>query len=371
MQDNGQGRSNPRVLPQRPNAGMNLAAASCAQMGRDAVTRCFQSNGGYQMQHVVAVLSNGTQGPIPRNVQQVKTGLCSLQGTIIACIFSAISNLRNTQTCPAVPEYIRLEQEAIELVSRLQQMCGNGPLPAPDMCHRSLFNNLKSCYTSAGLDGSLFSPNATAVSRTLGPSQIIGSIIGKDTKSADKFCRVKQQLYTCLNQKIERCPGASEILALSGYDVEAIRNGIDVVCHDVGIYLDGVKCFNNKTQEAAQCYNTMIQKVADLSAEQARINMPPGQYNSRYCQLRVQHMECDLSAWDSQCEKSVVGLKHEFECNLLPSSCKNDGMVQRRLQQTCAIARFQRQLRSGSSRSFKIASVAMTILSLVFGVFLL
>ena len=39
---------------------------------------CFvlQANGGFQMQYVLAILSNGTQGPMPRNLQQMSSNLC-------------------------------------------------------------------------------------------------------------------------------------------------------------------------------------------------------------------------------------------------------------------------------------------------------
>lgn len=45
--------------------------------------------------------------------------------------------------------------------------------------------------------------------------------------------RVKNQLFGCMKQTVEKCPGALELLALSGYDQEALRKGIDVLCHDV------------------------------------------------------------------------------------------------------------------------------------------
>jgi hypothetical protein len=79
--------------------------------------------------------------------------------------------------------------------------------------------------------------------------------------------------------------------------------------------------------------------------------------------LKVQLMECDIGVWKNKCSDSVAGLKNEFECNVLPSSCKNNRNLQNSLQQTCAIQKFARQLRSGSSKRFSLTSVMMTILS--------
>jgi len=87
--------------------------------------------------------------------------------------------------------------------------------------------------------------------------------------------------------------------------------------------------------------------------------------------LRVQHLDCDLVAWKKQCGREVIGLKNEFECNLLPVACKNDVAVHRRLQQTCAVEKFERQLRSGSQTRFSLSSVVMSVLSVLVVIFVL
>ena len=49
---------------------------TCAAAGRVAVATCFQNNGGFRMDVVIALLSNGTQGQLPANSNQVKENLC-------------------------------------------------------------------------------------------------------------------------------------------------------------------------------------------------------------------------------------------------------------------------------------------------------
>ena len=49
---------------------------TCAAAGRVAVATCFQNNGGFRMDIVIALLSNGTQGQLPANSAQLKDTLC-------------------------------------------------------------------------------------------------------------------------------------------------------------------------------------------------------------------------------------------------------------------------------------------------------
>lgn len=74
-------------------------------------------------------------------------------------------------------------------------------------------------------------------------------------------------------------------------------------------------------------------------------------------------MDCDIGAWRNQCQNKTVGLKNEFECNLLPTRCKNNPILQGRLQQTCAIPKFERHLRSGAERILSISGIVMAVLS--------
>ena len=84
-----------------------------------------------------------------------------------------------------------------------------------------------------------------------------------------------------------------------------------------------------------------------------------------FFRIRVQHLECDIAAWMKKCELDEVGLKNELECNLLPSRCRNDRAFKGRLQQTCSVASFQRQLRNSASSSRTFSAIFMTIITVV------
>ena len=96
------------------------------QAGRLAVSQCFQSNGGYNMMTVIALLSNGTQGQLPQNPDQMRQALCGSQRQIVACIFDNIRKFNGSQQCKSLSAFIRLEQETVGLMNSVQQMCGTG-----------------------------------------------------------------------------------------------------------------------------------------------------------------------------------------------------------------------------------------------------
>ncbi|KAK3577919.1 hypothetical protein CHS0354_015469 [Potamilus streckersoni] len=114
------------VCSQVPPAQNGQGQNACAQAGRNAVSRCFQSNGGFQMQNVIAVLSNGSQGSLPPNSDQVRKGICQGQSPIISCVFTSVNSLRTSDQCPSRNDFIRLEQETVGLITGLQTMCGSG-----------------------------------------------------------------------------------------------------------------------------------------------------------------------------------------------------------------------------------------------------
>ena len=72
--DTSQVNLNPGVQQNRP--GGVQQTLGCATTGRDTVAQCFLSNGGFQMQYVISLLSNGSQGQMPPNPSQMKRALC-------------------------------------------------------------------------------------------------------------------------------------------------------------------------------------------------------------------------------------------------------------------------------------------------------
>ena len=62
--------------PSQPGRPGPASTPTCATAGRSIVSQCFQSNGGFQMQYVINLLSNGTQGQRATNPTQMRRNLC-------------------------------------------------------------------------------------------------------------------------------------------------------------------------------------------------------------------------------------------------------------------------------------------------------
>ena len=75
---------------------------------------------------------------------------------------------------------------------------------------------------------------------------------------------------------------------------------------------------------------------------------------------------CDSEAWGNKCEKAAVGLKREFQCNLLPAVCKNDTTIMDQYSSACAIPTFDRALRQdGNGAGLLTGSLASVLLGLL------
>ena len=74
---------------------------------------------------------------------------------------------------------------------------------------------------------------------------------------------------------------------------------------------------------------------------------------------------CDSEAWGNKCEAVAVGLKREFQCNLLPAMCKNDTAIMDEYSQACATPTFARALRSSNGVGLLSGSVFSVLLGLL------
>ena len=69
------------------------------------------------------------------------------------------------------------------------------------------------------------------------------------------FFRVKKRLFDCMKEVMDTCPGSMELTALSGYDHESMKKGIDVLCNDV----------NGKSVSAINCSTVAISKYCAVT----------------------------------------------------------------------------------------------------------
>ncbi|XP_060578882.1 uncharacterized protein LOC132735878 [Ruditapes philippinarum] len=335
---------------------------SCAQAGRAAVSQCFQQNGGFQMVTVIALLSNGTQGQLPPNSDQIKQNLCQSHQQIVACVFSGIKRFNGTQQCNTPAAFTRLEQETVGLLNGVQQMCGKGLMPKVTPCMQRLNFDMMQCYKEAGLNPDLFSPRC---------SRIEGAIIGDNREVARMFCSKRQALYSCQNRVIDRCDGAKTLQLLGGNDQRSMQAGMDVLCKDVDVYVSGLVCFQSPTPKVESCANKLIGEMTELTMRQIKENMNADTFSREYCKVRLSNLQCDSSAWEQSCERVAVGLKTEYQCNLLPANCKNDSSIKDIYLQACAEKAFARELRSTQSGAVSLVSGASAVISTLLSVFVM
>eukprot|EP00105_Crassostrea_gigas_P024249 XP_011444437.2 PREDICTED: uncharacterized protein LOC105340197 [Crassostrea gigas] len=337
--------------------------SQCVREVQQLSASCFQRSG-LPMMTIDAVLTNGTIAPLPSNsnIMDLRKNLCGIRAQIIQCVVPPTLNMRGKPPCTDSAEFNFAENQVVRRLTALQNACGAGVLPQANSCMRMLDANMQQCYTKAGLSPSMFGSNET---------EIKGAIIGKDKEAASRFCGVRNTLFSCMRNVIDSCEGANEYMLLTGYDHASMEASIDLLCGDIDVYVEGLVCFQNPTDAVQKCLDSMSASMVDLAARQIQQNLDMTGFFSEYCKIRVDHLGCDMKAWKQSCSKAGVGLKNEFECTMLPSTCQKNINLQTMLKDNvCNTTSFYKEFRhpagknSASQLSTVLASV-VTLLSMI------
>ncbi|WAR14528.1 hypothetical protein MAR_004633 [Mya arenaria] len=288
---------------------------SCAQAGRAVVSQCFQQNGGFEMLTVIALLSNGTQSPLPPNPESVRQNLCQANRQIVACVFASIERYNGSQECSTESSYTRLKQETVGLLNGVQQMCGQGLMPEVTPCMQRLNYDLLQCVPEVGLNPDLYTGRG---------SRMEGAIIGDNREVARMFCDKRKDLFECQQRVLARCQGSRLLQQLS-------------------VYVSGLVCFQTPTKEVNRCAASLVSDMTDVTIKQIRDDLDTPAFFREYCKVRIGNLQCDSRAWSNVCNKTAVNLKSEYQCNVLPPQCKNDSSIQALYEQTCAAKNFARE----------------------------
>ncbi|WAR14430.1 hypothetical protein MAR_004535, partial [Mya arenaria] len=156
----------------------------------------------------------------------------------------------------------------------------------PGACLLTLQKSFGECFGKVGLSPEIYLSNS---------SDHAGALIGANTAEAKEYCNKKQDLFTCMNEVIHKCPGAEQTLSLTGFDLHGMERA---------------------------CMEDMTMAITDLSTKQITQQLNMEVFFEDFCSARVKHVACDGSAWPS-CDTQAVSLKNEFECQLIPSRCYN------------------------------------------------
>ncbi|KAL3861977.1 hypothetical protein ACJMK2_007983 [Sinanodonta woodiana] len=182
----------------------------------------------------------------------------------------------------------------------------------PD-CAKDILSSLNSCFQQYNVDPDMFLINITHDRRNF-----LGDI-GK----AQNLCSSKGQLFQCMRGVIAGCTGARDALAYWGHQQSALEAGVDVICSDLTLYGKSLQCFQNGNPAIQQCVSTTQNKMIQLTKNQIDNKLSSDKYFRDFCQLRMDHLSCDLNGWKATCPQDVIGMKTEFECKLIQDQCRN------------------------------------------------
>ncbi|XP_076085110.1 uncharacterized protein LOC143055940 [Mytilus galloprovincialis] len=338
--------------------------SACTQEMLQIQTDCFSKNG-YTMDSFFHTLRNGSFSDTKQSssLDGIKEQLCKKRQGILDCAIPAIIGKRDKPPCLDVHDYNFGQEMALKGLRIVQDVCETGLLPPSPICVPLVNREMQRCYTKVGFSPDMFISD---------DKDVEGAVIGKDMDAAQKFCGSRKQLYDCMRLVMKNCPQAEEYLMMSGHDQTAIEKSIDVLCDNKKVYVDGLNCFQTPSETVHNCIDVMSSQTLDLEARQMWKSMGKDDFLKEFCRIRVQHMECDTTAWKESCHEVTVGLKNEFQCAMLPGICHNITEIDDILHNNvCRRQAFLQALRSSyggaSTPSSWVLSIALAVgLSLFF-----
>ncbi|KAK6176816.1 hypothetical protein SNE40_015045 [Patella caerulea] len=285
-------------------------------------------------------------GVKPDNITAFSIQACSVENSMYNCSLAFMKTLENDATCPDV------EQTAIKQFFRSMFISYDNKCAHP--CREYLMTDLSKCYTDSGLDANLFLSNATMER---------GTIIGTTVSEVKLFCDNRQPLVRCMRRERDMCPEAPLLMSKIGLDIESLERTVDVLCEHPEVYLGATECFSHPSIGVLECQNNQSTELIQLGVETKEESLSEDMFIAKFCQIRIKHVDCDLKAWsaiDTQsCGTSVIGLRTELECKLLPDFCTSN--YQKQVDVICHKENFNKDDRKDDDSG--AASVSGSIIS--------
>lgn len=180
-------------------------------------------------------------------------------------------------------------------------------------CARNIHQTMNQCFQKFGMEPDMFLVNITHDRR---------NFIG-DADKAKSLCMSKDSVFQCMRNALNTCPAAKKVLAFWGHQQSSLESAVNLLCSQLPLYNKGIQCFANTNSQAQQCISNTESKMMNLADKQVTKNLSPDSYFRDFCSIRVEHLRCDLNGWSQTCDADVIGLKTEFECQLIQEHCKN------------------------------------------------
>lgn len=261
-------------------------------------------------------VSNGTskRGTAPSDEAAFKTKICGAQQAVGQCTFQKMIPVINSTACVGTSQATNQQQIIqTQLTSVFSTYDGRCMHP----CRNTLATELRECYDEAGLDPQLFLSNATN-----------GAVVGTTKDQVETFCGAKDALISCMNSHVDACPEAPQILRVIDLDIPSFQKGVSVLCAHPTVYLEGLKCFEDATDSVTRCQQQEAQAMIQLDQQARQGNWTEDRFFQSFCEVVLKQIDCDLDAWGKKnhaaCHDTVIGLRRELECELLPPQCNID-----------------------------------------------
>jgi len=256
-------------------------------------------------------VTNGTRGTAPADAEAGKQKLCGAQQAVGGCVFQKMAAVVNSTACVGTSP--QTNQQAV-IQQQLSTIFGTYDMKCMHPCRNTLATELRDCYTDAGLDPTLFLSNATN-----------GAVVGSTKEQVDTFCGAKNALISCMNNRVDNCPEAPQILRVIDLDIPSFEKGVSVLCAHPDVYLHGLKCFSDSTNEVDRCQQKEAQAMLQLDQQARQGNWSEDKFFLQFCEIVTEQIKCDTGAWAKKnheaCVEAVVGLRRELECELIPPQC--------------------------------------------------
>ncbi|KAL8587357.1 hypothetical protein ACOMHN_045604 [Nucella lapillus] len=280
-------------------------ALECQQAAIALMKTCAEQ-GAITEANFMHFVSNGTSksGQAPTDPAAFKDKICTAEPQIGGCIFRDMLQLANGSSCA----------QARPVLQRVESFLVTYDTKCAHPCRFTLVNELRECYATAGLDKGLFLSNRTS-----------GQVIGTTVDEVTDFCSKKDPLLSCMKPIHNSCPESLPILSSVDFHLPSYEKGINILCKHPKVYLKGLECFEEPTNDVEKCVQDSQQSFLQTNVEAQTKNWTQLQFVEATCRISINQADCDLNAWMNKkheaCSKATIGLRREMECSLMPPNC--------------------------------------------------
>ncbi|XP_048770713.2 uncharacterized protein LOC125676854 [Ostrea edulis] len=206
----------------------------------------------------------------------------------------------------------------------------------PHTCVDDVKVNIGSCLAPYNID-----PETFIVNVTHDRSSMLGG-----RSQAQRFCQNRNSVLKCLRETVDSCAGASEVLAFWGHQQDLLDDALDLLCKNIDGYEQLTACAAGASSQINQCQKNSEMKMGDLTKLRPNTQMS-ATYYAQFCSVRLEQLQCDLKAVRSSCDAASIGLKTEFECNLIQDRCQ--GLRRSEFKRICNVNNYARSNRGQTS----------------------